>query len=125
MARLKFNPPLHWEAWCSWLLGLCLCISPGPLRFDAEPTATYASVLTGVLLICVEVITVSTFRIWEEWINVAIGVWLIAAPWVLNLSGGVVTANFVGVGAVVLALALYELRQGLRQNSSVEKLRPQ
>jgi len=117
MAQVRFDPPVHWEAWCSWLLGLWLCISPGPLQFGNEGTATFAAAMTGVLLICIEVVTISTFRWWEEWINVALGVCLIVAPWVLYFDlNRAATANFVIVGALVVALALYELRQGEEEN---------
>jgi hypothetical protein len=117
MARLRFNPPIHWGAWCSWLLGIWLCISPGPLQFGGDITPTFAAVITGVLLICIEVITVSTFRLWEEWINVILGVWLIGAPWILGFYlNGAATANFVTAGALVVALALYELWKGKQVN---------
>jgi len=112
MASARFNPPIHWEAWCSWLLGIWLCISPGLLQFGNEATATYAAVITGVLLICIEIVTVSAFRLWEEWINVVLGAWLIVAPWFLSFYLNIAaTANFVIVGAFVMALALYELLQ--------------
>jgi hypothetical protein len=57
MTRVRLNPPVHWESWCSWLLAIWLCISPGLLKF-----ATYAAVLTGFVLICTEIVTISTFR---------------------------------------------------------------
>ena len=118
MARVRFNPPIHWQSWCSWLLGIWLCISPGPLKFDGEPTATTAAVLTGFILICLEVVTISAFRLWEEWVNVFLGAWLVAAPWILRLSSMTATINFVIMGLLVAALALYELRQGGRVGKS-------
>ena len=117
MARVRFNPPIHWQSWCSWLLGIWLCISPGPLKFDGEPTATTAAVLTGFILICLEVVTISAFRLCEEWVNV-LGAWLVAAPWILRLSSMTATINFVIMGLLVAALALYELRQGGRVGKS-------
>lgn len=51
MAQIKFEPPIHWEDWCSWLLALWLCISPGVLGFGGEGVATSAAVFTGFLLI--------------------------------------------------------------------------
>src|SRR5215470_6089728 len=117
MAHVRFNAPVHWEAWCSWLLGIWLCISPGPVQFGSDATATFAAVITGVLLICIEVVTVSTFRLWEDWINVVLGLWLIVAPLILGFDlNRAATANFVIVGASVVALAVYELRQGEEEN---------
>jgi len=118
MPAAQFTPPRQWEDWLSWALGIWLCISPWTLRFDLDPTATRAAVITGFVLILVEAVTLSVFRAWEEWINVVIGLWLIAAPWVLPITGTAVTANFVIVGALVLALALYELQQGTEQGEA-------
>jgi len=111
MPAAQFTPPRQWEDWLSWGLGIWLCISPWALRFDLEPTATHAAVITGFLLILVEAVTLSVFRAWEEWLNVAFGLWLIVAPWFLGLNGASVVVNFVVVGILVLALALYEIRQ--------------
>jgi hypothetical protein len=95
------------------------------LQFGHEGTATFAAVITGVLLICIEIVTVSTFRWWEEWFNVGLGLWLIAAPWVLSFDlSRAATANFVVVGALVVALALYELRQGEEENFEHRANRP-
>ncbi len=73
MPAARFTPPSQWEDWCSWGLGIWLCIAPWALRFDLEPGATRAAVITGVLLILVEAITLSVFRAWEEWLNVVLG----------------------------------------------------
>jgi SPW repeat-containing protein len=116
MIQMRFNPPIHWEGWCSWLLAIWLCISPGVLSFGGDGLATSAAVFTGFLLICAEIVTLSTFRPWEEWFNVVIGAWLIAAPWVLNLPSAAVTINFTIVGVLVVGLALYELSKGNQQN---------
>ena len=116
MAQVRFNPPIHWEDWCSWLLAIWLCISPGVLSFGGDGIATSAAVFTGFLLICTEIVTLSTFRPWEEWLNVVLGAWLIAAPWLLHLPSAAVTTNFTIVGILVAGMALYELSQGKRQN---------
>ena len=57
MAAAQFSLPKQWEDWCSWLLGLWLCISPWALRFDLEPTATRITVITGILIILAEMMT--------------------------------------------------------------------
>jgi hypothetical protein len=54
-------------------------------------------------------LTISPFRLWEEWLNVFVGGWLIAAPWLLQVRSSSATINFVIVGTLVAALALYKL----------------
>jgi len=112
VAKVRFNPPLQWENWCGWLLAIWLCISPGALNYGDNLTATYASVLTGIVLLCTEMLTISPFRLWEEWINVVVGCWLIAAPWLLHLHGSSAKINFVIVGALVATFAAYKLWHG-------------
>ena len=114
MAKVRFEPPIHWEDWCSWLLAIWLCISPGVLSFGHQAVATSAAVFTGFLLICTEIVTLSTFRAWEEWVNVLLGAWLIAAPSILGVSGTAAT-NFTIVGLLLIGLALYELWQIKKQ----------
>jgi hypothetical protein len=87
MADRTFSLPQQWEDWASWILGIWLMISPWALRFD-----------------------LSIFRGWEEWINVVLGLWLLSSPWILAISDRSATINFMLVGVVVLALALYEIR---------------
>jgi uncharacterized membrane protein YkgB len=116
MAAAQFMPPKQWEDWCSWLLGIWLCISPWALRFDLEPAATRAAVVSGILIILAEIVTLSVFRAWEEWINALLGAWLMVAPWVLGITALAAKANFIVVGLLVLALALYEVWDQRRQS---------
>lgn len=115
MAATEFSLPRQWEDWCNWLLGIWLCLSPWILGFSLEPIPTRTAVITGILIILAEVVTLSIFRAWEEWINVLLGIWLLAAPWILGISAATARANFVVVGLLVLALALYEVWDVRRQ----------
>ncbi len=112
MAATKFKLPEQWEDWCSWGLGIWLCISPWALHFDLDSGATRAAVITGVLVILTEMVTLSVHRAWEEWFNILLGIWLLAAPWILEITISAVTANFIVVGLLVLMLAIYEIWQG-------------
>ena len=51
-------------------------------------------------------------RDWEEWINVVLGAWLLTSPFVLGISEPAAMADFLIVGVLVIALALYEIRSG-------------
>ena len=118
MTAVQFSPPKQWEDWCSWLLGLWLCISPWALRFDLEPTATRITVITGILIILAEMMTLSVYRAWEEWINVILGAWLVICPWILGISSSVARVNLIVVGLLVMALAFYEIWEERCQTSN-------
>ena len=106
----EFSLPRQWRDWASWAFGIWLCLSPWALEYWIDPAATRNAVTVGFLIILAEVVTLSIFRPWQEWINVVLGGWLIVAAWTI---GGPLTAkvNFVVVGALVVALALHEMRE--------------
>jgi hypothetical protein len=108
--RAELSLPKQWEDWASWAFGIWLCLSPWALGFDLQSVPTRNAVIVGFLIILAEVVTLSVFRPWEEWINVALGAWLVVSPWVLAIASTTATMNFVVVGALVIALALYEMR---------------
>jgi hypothetical protein len=110
MAIGTFSPPKQWEDLANLVLGIWLCISPSVLQLAGnEMIVTQNAVLVGFLLIVTETATLVSFRVWEEWISVVLGAWLVVSPWVLGITALVPMANFVIVGLVVLALALYEI----------------
>src|SRR3974377_1036640 len=61
MAIAQFSTPKQWEDWCSWLLGIWLCLSPWTLGFGLDPNATEATVVGGLLIIAAGVRTLSVF----------------------------------------------------------------
>jgi hypothetical protein len=108
--RAEVSLPRQWEDWVSWAFGIWLCLSPWALQFDLDSVPTHNAVIVGFLIILAEVVTLSIFEPWEEWINVALGAWLVISPWVLGVAETAATVNFVVIGVLVIALALYEMR---------------
>ena len=117
MAPAAFSFPKQWQDWSSWALGIWLLLSPWTLFFEYEPAARHNALAVGTLIIVVEVVELSVFRDWEEWINVVLGAWLLISPWALGIASTAAKLNFIVVGALVLALALYEIRD-LRSRSA-------
>ncbi|HEV2549929.1 MAG TPA: SPW repeat protein [Stellaceae bacterium] len=107
MTRIAFSPPKQWEDMVGVALGLWLMASPLALDYGGM-TAAQNAVVIGFLLVAAEFVILSFFRVWEEWIDVILGLWLVISPWVLG-TALVATVNFVIVGVLVLALAFYEI----------------
>jgi hypothetical protein len=110
MRQTPLSFPKQWEDWASWILGIWLALSPWALSFDYEPPAVRNAVVLGLSMILVEVVELSVFRDWEEWINIILGTWLVASPWALGIASTAARWNFIVVGALVLVPALHELR---------------
>ncbi|MGP0090377.1 MAG: SPW repeat protein [Xanthobacteraceae bacterium] len=120
MAQPVVSFPKQWEDWTSWVLGIWLLLSPWVLWFEKDATAMHNAVVVGLLIILAELIELSIFRDWEEWINVALGVWLIISPWALRTSDAAAKINFLVVGVLVLVLAVHELWNARARGSHSE-----
>jgi SPW repeat len=109
MAIRKFSFSREWQDWCNLLLGIWLCLSPWVLRFVDDREAAENAVFIGFLVIVAEVFTFSMLRALEEWINVALGIWLVASVWALEITAPAAKADLIVSGILIALLALYEI----------------
>ena len=63
-----------------------LLASPWYLGYTAEPYATWHAWAVGVAVTAVAIATLFKFHLAEEWANLALGLWAVAAPWALGFS---------------------------------------
>jgi hypothetical protein len=110
-----FSPPKGWEEWTTLVIGLWLFASPFSLPVD-DPVAAHNFLMIGALVIIFELITFYTLRVWEEWINVGLGVWLIV--WSFAMSGFTAITNAIVCGGLLLAVSLYEMWEDRQQQAS-------
>lgn len=115
----KNQQPMHWQDGVGWGLALWLILSPWILEFASDATAMRTTVGFGFALLVIEVLALTAFRTWEEWINAVIGIALIAAPFVQKFVAKPAVYNAVIVGAVIVLLALTELRQERNDRSRI------
>ena len=109
----------NWQDCASLVLGVWLLLSPWALGFTGVDAALWNAVLFGVLIAVMAIMALIDFHEWEEWADMAIGLWLIASPWVLGFAtmvtgaeGGAyaATVNVVVVGALTFGMAAWSLR---------------
>ena len=97
----------HWQDPVNALLGTWLILSPWAIGFADDRIVTANFVLVGVLLVAAAIGAIIVPKAWEEWLEVALGAWLIASPWVLGFAGALMpmqNALFSGLLVVILAL---------------------
>ncbi len=125
----------RWQDWATLVLGLWIIASPllffVPAATSAATPATsgwahwslyFSSIeqwnfyIVGLALVIVGVAALYSGRLWEEWIDVVLGLWLLASPWVLRYADqSMLKWDAVIVGLVVAALAAWALASGRRQ----------
>lgn len=102
---------LHWQDTSATLLGVWLVISPWTLRYFfptsvPDGPVTWSFVASGLVVVLLGVAVSFSFRSWEEWLEVGIGVWLIASPWILRFSELQPSLwNAILTGAILLVLS--------------------
>jgi hypothetical protein len=95
-----------WQHWASFALGLWLAVSPWVLGYAHLEAATANAAFLGLALALGSHFEVSFDGTSAEWFNMAAGLWLVLAPFLLGYSGHIeVTANSIAVGTGVAALA--------------------
>jgi len=89
-------------------VGLFLLLSPWLYAFAQAP-ARMNDWATGAALAVASVAALTVFGRWQEWLMAALGVWLVAAPWVLGYAHTSAMHVSIAAGALVIYLALLEL----------------
>jgi len=99
---------MRWQDWVTLLAGIWLLVSPFAVRYSGDGTAMGNAVILGIAIIILSIVALSVRVVWEEWILVVLGIWLIVAPWLLRFTPDVTAkSNSVVVGIIVGLLALW------------------
>lgn len=101
----------RWQDMVMLVLGLWLIVSPFILQYgDYTGIAALNSYILGVGVMVFAAIALVRPELWEEQVNMILGVWLIIAPYVLGF--GEETAALVNhfiVGLLIVADALWAM----------------
>lgn len=99
--------------------GVALALTPWIFGYASQSAAAWSAWVLGVVIAIVAVGALVSFRRWEEWINLVLGLLAVIAPWVLGFSSvpGATYAHVV-LGLIVLVLAAIELWMINRRTTS-------
>ena len=97
----------RWQGWASFGLGLWLAMSPWICGYaDDQHLATGNAAFMGIALALASHFEVALDADFAQWLNLAAGTWLAAAPFFLGFAAAAVPAgNSIAVGTLVMALA--------------------
>ncbi len=70
----------------SLLAGLVLAVSPWVLDFTTVTAAAWNAWIVGAVIALVALWALISFHQTQEWVNGALGLWAVIAPWVLGFS---------------------------------------
>lgn len=85
------------QDWANLILAIWLFISPWVLQFASGPAnapgggpaipaanAAWNAWVLGVIVFIVSLSALGRMELWQEWINLLLGIWIFIAPWVLG-----------------------------------------
>ena len=91
-------------------LGGILFVSPWLLGFRGDLTPAWNAWIGGGIALLVALLAISQLRDWEEWINLIVGLWITASPWLLSFNGlASATWTHFLVGLCIIGLAAMEI----------------
>jgi len=90
------------------ILAAILFFSPWLFGLSAGAQLHTASIV-GIFIAVLSIAAFAAFAVWEEWLTLAAGLWLIVSPWLLGFQNGLAVDIDVAIGAVVAALAAFEV----------------
>jgi hypothetical protein len=103
------------QDWANLVLAVLLFISPWVVGFATAAAASWNAWIVGIAIAALAIAALTAFAVWEEWINLVLGLWLIISPWALSFSttvGAMWTHVVLGIIAVVIsAWALWDYQQ--------------
>jgi len=103
-----------WQEWTGFALGLWLAVSPWVAGYSGHGIATANVVLVGLTLAFACHLEVCFDAVKAEWLNLAAGLWLVAAPFALDFGPRRAAATAVAVGIAVTVLAASAMSLGAR-----------
>jgi hypothetical protein len=102
--------PMKWASWTNFVFGIWLIIAPWVLGYGAfSGKAAAEDVILGIAVLCVAIwsVAVRPGNTSAAWVNVALGIWVIIAPWVLQYSAAPrAVGNDVILGILIVIFAL-------------------
>jgi hypothetical protein len=98
-----------WPDWLNFSVGAWMILSAFVPDFSGPPPGPMASGLSGLAIAAVSFAAVVRVKLWKEWVNLLLGLWLVAVPWVLGLRDFNPFWNFVGDGLFLAGHAAYQI----------------
>ena len=68
------------------ILGAILLASPWIFGFPSG-AASQTAVICGIVIVAISIAALAAFTVWEEWLNLIVGAWVLVSPWVLGFAG--------------------------------------
>ncbi|NIR58495.1 MAG: SPW repeat protein [Gammaproteobacteria bacterium] len=109
----------RWQDWVSLIFGIWLFFSPWILGYADAANAAWNAYILGVAVVIFSIAALAQGRVWEEWVDLVLGVWLIIAPFVLGFTAeGAAMWNHIVLGILLVIDTVWAMAQGGQQRAA-------
>ncbi|HEY8100204.1 MAG TPA: SPW repeat protein [Burkholderiaceae bacterium] len=114
----------RWQDWVILILGIWLFISPFWMTgyTSTSNAAAWDSYVLGVATVVFAIAALSTGRVWEEWVQLVLAIWLVLSPFFLSFydteHGAAINQIIVGILIGADAILVLSTAQGQQQARS-------
>jgi SPW repeat-containing protein len=93
-----------------WVLQFGTGVQPGAAPVAMVSAAAWDAWVMSVLVFLTALAAISRLEVWQEWLNLIFGAWIIIAPWALDFSAAADAGwDHWIVGAVIFLISLWSL----------------
>jgi hypothetical protein len=106
----------RWQDHTAFIVGVWLIASPwalGSFSPDSVPlgAAAWNFLVCGAAVAILGAAALASYRLWEEWVNLLIGAWLVGSPWMFGYTEKPLFVwNALILGIILIVLSISVLR---------------
>jgi SPW repeat-containing protein len=103
----------RWQDWVTLVLGIWLFFSPWILGFESNmPAQSWNFYILGIAFFVFALAAINMRTLWEEWVTLVLGIWMIISPWVLAYSGNVrARDDAIILGVIIGVMSIWALAE--------------
>jgi hypothetical protein len=113
------NKQGRWQDWFNLVLGAWLIAAPFIGIGVNHDLAAWNSYAAGVVVAIFAIAAIARPHLWEEWLNLIVGLWLIVAPFALHFTdqsgptwNQIIVGLLIGIDAAWVAIRLQQAQHG-------------
>jgi len=91
--------------WVSLVAAAILFVSPWLFGFAAEAAAARTAWISAAVIAVLSIAAIGDFAEWEGWVSLALGAWLLVAPWIIGFVANSHALTVFAVLGIIVALA--------------------
>lgn len=116
-AEVRGGALRRWEDWAMLLAGVGIALTPWIFGYNGLELAMMNAVFVGLLMAALAALALTLLDHWEGYVNLGLGFWLAASPWLLGYSlFAAATWTHFGFGLLIAGFSALDIWRGVEED---------